>query len=342
MTGKHCIAITGASGFLGGALVKALPPEANVRILSRREWNADSGRKHLEVVLGDLEDDAALARLVEGVDTVFHCAAHMGKGNPRASWRINVDGTAGLARAAAHAGVDHFIYVSSISVFGATRTTHGIICEKNHPERLDRLNPYARTKYQGEVEVRRIGSELGLGHTIVRPTNVYGPRSRPWFEQYARLLRRIPVAFGRLSVDVVYVDDVVDGLLRTAARSPGGKVFHFGHERVPLCRFMSEVGRVIGREPRTLPRSLDRAVRLAIDWSYRLATGTEMSMSLVRELSYPHMLAYSELGYDPRVKLTEGFRRIAAAYRAPGVWAGDREGPVSRLGYNIMPNKLEG
>lgn len=333
MTGRHHIAITGASGFLGGALLNALPPEANIRLLSRRTWDVGTGQKHVKVVLGDLEDDAALVRLVEGVDTVVHCAAYMGKRDLRASCRINVDGTARLARAAARAGVDHFIYVSSISVFGATRTTDGFIYEKTIPERLDRLNPYARTKYQGETEVRRIGRELGLGYTIVRPTNVYGPRSRPWFEQYASLLRRIPVAFGRLLVDIVYVDDVVDGLLRAVARSPRGEVFHFGHELVPLCQFMSEVGRVIGLEPRTLPRSLDRAVRLAIDWTYRLATRTEMSMSLVRELSYPHVQAFLELGYDPRVRLAEGFRKIATAYRAPGVWASNRGGPVSGLGY---------
>ena len=332
MTGLDRIAITGASGFLGGTLLDALPSSSHVRILSRREWDPDVRPKHLDVILGDLDDDAALAQLVKGANTVVHCAASMGKKDSQKSWRINVEGTARLARAAARAGVSHFVYVSSISVFGATRTTK-VIGEKTIPKHLQRLNPYARTKYEGELEVRRIGQETGLGYTIVRPTNVYGPGSGPWFEQFASLLRRLPVAFGRFLVDIVYVDDVVDGLLRAAAQLPDGRVYHFGHEQVPLVRFMEEVGRVIGREPRALPRALDRAVRQAIDWSYRLATGTEMSMSLVQERSYPHVHSYVELGYDPQVNLTEGFRRIAAAYRAPGMWIRNPEGPVSRLEY---------
>ena len=112
-------AVTGASGFFGRALERALAPEGGLRGLFRaeselsRHWQA-SGH---EVVFGDLEDRAALDALVAGADTVFHLAARMGKDDPEASHRVNVLGTEHVARAARAAGVRRFVPVSSISVY---------------------------------------------------------------------------------------------------------------------------------------------------------------------------------------------------------------------------------
>jgi nucleoside-diphosphate-sugar epimerase len=312
-------AVTGAGGFLGEALLEKLAAEGEVRALFRRKdkrstlWAARGCR----IILGSLEDEQSLGELVRGAETVYHCAATMVKGDARLSRQVNVLGTENVARAALAAGVRRFLYVSSISVYSATRRPGDTLTEEIEPENMGRLNNYARTKYEGELVVRRLGAEQGLPYTIIRPTNIYGIRSGPWFRQWARLLRRIPFAIGDIPIDAVYVDDVVDALI-AAGRSPAAEnqVFNIGHEMVQMNRIILEIGRVTGRRVRLLPRGLDGFLRLAVDRIYRGATGAHLSPNLARPAYYPYTKANEAFGYAPRVKLADGFARMAGLYRA--------------------------
>jgi nucleoside-diphosphate-sugar epimerase len=325
-------AVTGASGFIGEVLLERLQSIGHTRVLHRRddEWRARWHNRGTDVVLGDLAQPSQLKALVRGADTVYHCAATMQKGDADLSHRVNVVGTEALLRAAAAAGVRRFVYVSSISVYAATRRHGGMLTEAIEPEDVLSLNAYGRTKYEGELLVRRLGRELGLPFTIIRPTNVYGARSGPWFLQWERMLRTLPVAFGDVPIDVVYVDDLVDALIR-AARSPAAanEVFNVGHEMVSMRQFVLAVARV--RRPRayTLPRVVDRLLRTAIDRGYRAFTHRHMSMSLVRTACYPHHKAHALFGYAPRVTLAEGFERIARSRQSVDESA-RREGQVPR------------
>ena len=319
MTTTGTAAVTGASGFIGRVLVERLRAERPVRVLVRqRDAVADHWeRQGVGLVIGDLGDHSALARLMQRSDAVFHCAAFMGKDDPGRSHDVNVTGTTRAARAALAADVRRFVYVSSISVFGATAAPDGVITERDRPRRVHRLNAYARTKYLGERIVRRLGATDGLAYTIVRPTNVYGPGSGPWFRQLAAMLARVPIAFGDLPVDVVHVDDVADALVLAAgSRGAVGEAFHVGNEMVSMNRFMVEVARVIGRRARVLPRAVDLVLRTLVDRGYRAATGTCMSMSLRAPVRYPHDRATAVLGYAPRVGLAEGFARLRDWYAA--------------------------
>jgi nucleoside-diphosphate-sugar epimerase len=325
-------AVTGASGFIGEVLLERLASTGPTRVLHRRDdaWRARWRARGTDVVLGDLAQPSALEALVGGADTVYHCAATMQKGNADLSRRVNVDGTEALLRAAAAAGVRRLVYVSSISVYAATRRDGDILTEAVEPEHVMRLNAYGRTKYDGELVVRDLGRELGVPFTVIRPTNVYGPRSGPWFLQWERTLRTLPVAFGDVPIDVVYVDDVVDALIR-AARSPAAasQVFNVGHEMVSMRQFVLAVARVSRQRAHTLPRVVDRLLRVAIDRGYRAFTRRYMSMSLVRPAYYPHLKAQALFGYAPRVTLEEGFERIARSRHAGGA-SERRDGRVSR------------
>jgi nucleoside-diphosphate-sugar epimerase len=342
MTMPEIMAVTGATGFLGRALIEHLRPAGPVRALVRRRdarveaWE----RRGCEIVVGDLHDERALAQLTRGAAVVYHCAATMAKGDPNLSHRVNVVGTENIARAACAARVRRFVYVSSISVFAATRPRNRFVTEGVEPERVERLNSYGRTKYAGELAVRRLGREAGLPYTILRPTNIYGPGSGPWFHQFERLLRWLPVALGDLPIDVVYVDDVVEAM-RLAAGSPAAAdgTFHIGHEMVRLNQFILEVARVTGRRARPLPRVLDALLRRAIDRIYRGITRTHMSMSLVRPVLYPHTLASAAFGYSPRVLLRDGFARLGAWYRAGPAAVPDAAGPFSRTGERVVASR---
>ena len=312
-------AVTGASGFLGDALVARLITTRRVRALLRgpAERGASLRACGCEIVQGDLDDERALAALVDGADEVYHCAATMAKTNPALSRRVNVEGTERAARAALAAGVRRFVYVSSASVYAASLSDDNTYPEAFEPRNVERLNHYSRTKYEGECAVRRLAEQEGLRFTIIRPTNVYGLGSRPWFKQWESLLKRVPVAFGDVPIDVVYVKDVVMALEAAAGSAAAeNEVFNIGHEMVKMSHFLGVVGCVIGRETKTLPPNVDRGLRVAIERAFSVFTRTQMSPSLVRPAVYPHAKARAAFGYLPQYRLLDGMAEMKRLYRA--------------------------
>lgn len=314
------VAITGASGFFGAALERRLAPSQRLRGLFRRrtaESDAWTARGH-EVVFGDLDDSAALAALVAGVEVVHHLAARMAKGDAALSRQVNVRGTERLARAAKAAGVRRLVYVSSISVYAATPAAGGTITEATAPADTDTLNPYSATKYAGELALRALAAAGdGPPFTILRPTNVYGPGGRSWVLDWIRRLERLPMVLGGdIPVDLVHVDDVV-AAIQLAGESPAAEneTFHIGHETATLAEYGARFAPIIGRRIRRLPRPVDYVVRVSIERMYRVVKGNRMSMSLTRAVRYPHTRAARLIGYAPAIGLDEGFDRLARWYR---------------------------
>lgn len=314
------VAVTGASGFIGRALEARLRPRARLRGLFRTPSpSAEAWRQRgHELVWGGLDDAEALARLVAGAEVVYHLAARTRKDDREASRRVNVLGTRRLAAAAGAAGVERFVYVSSISVYAATEAPGGTVTEELEPRHVERLNPYSRTKYEGEQVVRALAaSGEGPGFTIVRPTNVYGPGGRAWFLDWAERLERLPVAIGRgLHLDLVHVDDVAEGLVRAGESSATAEeVLHLGGQPVELAAYLTELGEAIGLRVRRLPAPLDRVVRAAIEGVHRVLEGDRMSTPLTRSARYPHAKARRLIGYEPRVSLAEALRELGRRYR---------------------------
>lgn len=314
------VAVTGGSGFIGRALEARLRGRTRLRGLFRtpspiaEAWRE---RGH-EVVFGDVDNEAALARLVEGAEAVYHLAARTRKDDPEASRRVNVDGTARVARVSGAAGAGRLVYVSSISVYAATEAPDGTVTEELEPQHIERLNPYSASKYEGERAVREAaGRGAGPPFTIVRPTNVYGPWGRSWFLDWAERLRRFPLAIGGgLSVDLVHVDDVADALAR-AGEAPvaAGEVLHVGGEPVVLADYLAGVGEAVGVRVRRLPAALDAVARHTIEGAHRILKGERMSTPLTRSVRYPHDKARRLIGYEPRVSLEEGLAGMKRWYR---------------------------
>lgn len=310
------IAVTGASGFIGRAVVESLSWTARVRALVRSYDTRinELTRLGVDLTCGDLAEPETAMQLVRGADVVIHCAAQMGLGDRARSFLVNAIGTERLARAARAAGVERFIHVSSISVLGATRRPGDVLTEDDQPEDTPHLNAYAQTKYLGECRLRdAAGHELSW--TIIRPTNVYGLGSGPWFRNWVRLIRRLPIALGDIAVDVVHVDDVVQALCLAAAMPSGtNHVLHVGHEMVKLNRYVQAIGELVGQRVLTLPPRLDAALCWTIERGYRLMSGHHMSLALTRSVRYPHARARAVLGYEPRIRLMDGLRKMGEQY----------------------------
>lgn len=205
------VLVTGATGFVGGAVIarlirSGLPLRAAVRCPSR---GLPDGIE--QIVVGDIATNTDWHRAVTGVDTVVHLAARAHVMRDRRSplveyRRVNVTGTLNLAREAAVAGVRRFVFLSSVKVNGES----GLFSESDTPAPRD---PYGVTKQEAESGLRDISSSTGLEVVIVRAPLVYGPGVRANFRALMRAVAYgVPLPFGavRNRRSLVAVENLAD------------------------------------------------------------------------------------------------------------------------------------
>lgn len=186
------VVVTGASGFVGRRFCDTL---------SRSNLDPEpiAGRSAGGL---DVTDVSGWSAVLAGAEVVTHLAAlaHVSTAGiakaPDAFFRVNVDGTIKVARAAVQAGVRRFVFVSSIGVLGVT-SGERIWTEKDIPAPAE---PYALTKWEAEQALRRLQGETGLDVVIVRPTLVYGPGVKGNFDRLLRLIALgTPLPFGSIN-----------------------------------------------------------------------------------------------------------------------------------------------
>ena len=229
MSGVRCVSITGATGFVGSAtLDTALAKGLRVRALTRKTAKE---RDRLDWIGGTLEDAAALGRLVEGADAVIHIAGLTSTPNPGRFEAANVTGTANMIAAAKAAGIQRFVFVSSLSA--------------REPE----LSEYGASKARAEALVKA----SGLDWTIVRPPAVYGPGDKDMFELFrAAKYGFVPVP-PKGATSIIHVEDLARLLIALAPVNPmtKGQVYEpwddnaFGYEHKKLAKM---IGEAVGNE----------------------------------------------------------------------------------------------
>ncbi len=221
MTGPALV--TGASGFVGSAVVRALLAAGHqVRVLVR----PTSDPRNLQglpvaTCVGRLEDRASLAAAVAGCAALFHVAAdyRLWVRDPAAMQRANVDGTRDLMAAAQAAGVARIVYTSSVATLGLN--ADGTPADETTPVgATDMIGPYKRSKFDAEQVVREMVRARGLPAVIVNPSTPVGPRDvKP--TPTGRII--VEAASGRMpgyvdtGLNLVHVDDVAAGHLAAFA-----------------------------------------------------------------------------------------------------------------------------
>lgn len=318
--------ITGALGFIGRSLATRLRAEGvEVRGVDVR---AAAGE---DVVAGDVAEPGPWQAYAEGCSLVVHTAAVVSNvAGLDGQWRTNVLGTRRALDAARDAGARRFVHLSSIRAFSDLGFPDGV--DERWPVRPDG-NAYVDTKIASEQVALQAHAAGEVEVVIVRPGDVYGPGSRPWTLLPLEAIRTGRFALpagGRGVFSPVYVDDLVDGVLR-AARHPGaaGQVFTLaGPEAMPTAEFFGHYARMLGvPEPRTLPTPVLAAVATvvgAIERSRGADSETTASAAryLARTGTYSIEKARGVLGYAPAVDLEEGMRRTEAWLRAEGLLDG--------------------
>jgi len=238
----------------------------------------------------------------EPVDDVVHLAALAGvrpsSERPSQYMRVNVEGTANLLESACRAGITHFVFASSSSVYGLSKDIPFSEDQELHPASV-----YGASKRAAEILCQAFYSLYGLPVTALRFFTVYGPRQRPEMaiHKFARLMLRgesIPVyGDGSAARDYTYVDDIVDGLVRAIGRPGEYQVFNLGNTHpTRLDELIEQLGTALGVTPE-LEHHPDQPGDVPITWA------------AVSE-------AERVLGYRPRVDLAEGLERFVKWLRA--------------------------
>ncbi len=311
MTG--IIALTGASGFIGGHVARRLARDGwRLRALVHHTLPEAEGAD-LTIVRGSLDDEASLAELVEGADAVVHCAGLVRAASRHELRRINAEATGRLARLAAQRTPSgRFVFVSSLAAREPT------------------LSAYAASKREGERALLDLGASPAW--TILRSAAVYGPGDEatlPFFRQVRRGLAFVPG--GKASrASLLYVDDLA-GLVSALVSGQGGEgsTFEVDDGR-PGGYSWDEIVATAAREMDKdisclpVPRALTQAVAAAnVGWSRLMGRRALITPGKVRELYHPDWVVHGEgacasTDWRPEVDLDEGFKRTIAWYRDHG------------------------
>ena len=247
--------VTGASGFIGSAVLRRLVEAGGeVRALVRK--GSDLGNLSgiaCELRYGDLADAASLATALEGCEALFHVAAdyRLWVPEPAAIYRTNVDGTRTLMRAALAAGVSRVVYTSSVATLGL-RADAGPADETTPSTLADMIGHYKRSKFLAEEEVGGLVREAGLQAVIVNPSAPIGPRDRrptPTGRMIVQAASGKMPAYVDTGLNVVHVDDVALGHLLAFERGRVGERYILGGEDMSLRQILAEVARLVGRPP---------------------------------------------------------------------------------------------
>ncbi len=315
------VLVTGASGGLGGAVLRRLAPGRKVRVLVRRipsePWPG------VDVVVGDLGDEEAVERAVRGARTVVHVGAAM-KGGWEDHERGTVEGTRKVVEACRRHGVEKLVHISSLSVADWAGQDGGVLSEGSRLEpRPEDRGHYTRAKLAAERIVSEAAREHGLPAVILRPGQIFGGRMPLLTPAVARRVgaRWLVLGDGTLRLPLVYLDDVVDAVVE-ALDGPlaGGEIIQLVD---PCTPSQNEVlaaaasGAKVVRVPRWLlfaAGSLSEPL-LALLKRKSPVSAYRLKSALAR-LEFESPRARELLGWQPRVGVVEGIRRqVAGAER---------------------------
>lgn len=320
------VLVTGATGFTGGHLARALAKRGyQVRALVRSAAPAlrDAG---VEAVTGDLRDLASLARAADGVAVVYHVAAiYRQAGLREAEYRaVNAAAVRTVLDAAAAGGARRVVHCSTVGVHGDVEHPPA---DEDAPLRPGDI--YQLTKLEGERIARQAGADTGVEVVVARPTGIYGPGDRRLLKLFRGVARRrfIILGDGRIYYHLTYIDDLVEGF-RLCGEVPAaaGRTYILAGGEVTT---LNELAALIAAEAGVRPPSLHLPV-----WPFWLAGAACEALCapfgleppiyrrrvdfFTKSRAFDISRARAELGYAPAVTLREGIRRTLAWYRQEG------------------------
>jgi len=319
--------VTGATGFAGSHLTRKLVGLGHeVRILVRSQSNIRQfGNLDLDVVVGKIEIPADVDKAARDRELVYHLAANYRVAGVKDDvyWQTNLEGTKNVVDASLRHGIEHLIHCSTVGV-------HGRITDPPANERTAYApgDIYQRSKTEAEKIVRRAINEEKLPATIFRPAAIYGPGDTRLLKLFRAIKRRrfMMIGSGEVLYHLIYVNDLVDGILCCSDRDPRGQVYILaGDDYVRL----KDLVRMIAS---TLQVPIPR-LRLPVWPVYGAAAVCELVCKQLRvepplyrrrldffrkDRAFEITKAKREIGFAPRVPLEQGIASTANWYLEHG------------------------
>jgi nucleoside-diphosphate-sugar epimerase len=342
--------VTGAGGWLGRALVKALrigipevaelaePEPRALRLLVHTETEAttlaDLGPEAL-ITVGDVTEPGSLEPLFAGLEpgfAVFHCAGLIHPRRVRELYQVNHQGTRHVIEAALEAGVGRFMHVSSNSPIGVNRAVDQVF---GADAPYDPYLGYGASKKLAEDAVNEACADRELRATIIRPPWFYGPGQPPRQSEFFGMIRRgkVPlVGSGNNRRSMAYVDNICCGLLLAERRDVAvGQTYWIADERpYPIREIIDTIADVLAedfdmdvvRKVRKLPGfassvayGVDKILQAFGLYHMKFHVLSEMNKTIACSIDK----ARAELGYAPPIALREGMRRSVADLLERGI-----------------------
>ena len=325
------VLVTGATGFIGGHLVRHLVGQGHqVRVSARQESKvADLAGAGVEVALADITEPDSVRMAIADIQVVYHLAAiRQTWGAPDSIYqKVNVEGTLNLLQASAEIGVHRFIHCSSV---GVARHRGNLQADESLPysEPTSQVL-YHRSKTKAERLVLEYTQRGRVPAVVIRPVITYGPEDESGMvTRLAMLLAQgwfVPIGNGLNHMDLVYIDDLVTGMHLALERGAVGRVYILsGIEPIQTRRLIEAICGMLGRQsPRIyVPVFLAQAVGWGMETLWRagvwMGAGLDDREPLVTrdkvatltiDRGFSHARASRELGYRPRVELEVGLQR---------------------------------
>jgi nucleoside-diphosphate-sugar epimerase len=320
--------VTGATGLLGSHIVEKLVARGD-RVRAFVRSGSSTGFLQtlgVERVVGDLTDRESCRRAVQGVGTVYHCAAKVGDWGKWREFEVAcLDGTRNLADVSIEEGIGRFLHISSTSAYGHPREGGPPIDES--AELGQRLWPlwdyYTRSKVDCERLLWDLAETRGLPLTVIRPSWLYGERDRTTLERLVGRLRRgkVPlIGRGDNPLSAIYAGNVADAAILAACDSGSvGEAYNVTHQgQLTQREFLELFIQAIGAPPirRRISYRLTFAASFLIEAVARLRGRKSPPMItryaawlMGRSLSYSTAKAESKLGWKPSLGNRESIER---------------------------------
>ncbi len=327
------VLVTGASGFVGSAVARALKARGADVVCLVRQSSARGNLNDLSAQLsyGDMRDQASVQAAANGARYLFHVAAdyRIWARDPEEIVSANREGTEAVMRAALACGVERIVYTSSVATLGPKPGA-----DKDAPaDETGALTPqtavgaYKRSKVIAERIVEAMVAEQGLPAVIVNPSTPIGPRDikpTPTGRVIVEAANGKIPAFIDTGLNLVHVDDVADGHLKALERGKIGERYILGGQDVTLSQMLADIAEQVGREAPTtkLPRKPLYPLAVLFEAVAQI-TGKEPMLTVdalnmaKRRMFYSSAKAERELGYATRPYL-EGIKDALTWFHAHG------------------------
>jgi nucleoside-diphosphate-sugar epimerase len=291
------ILVTGASGFLGSALVPELLKKGyKVRALCRTSEAAGQLPKKVDASVGDVTIPETLSGAMRGVDTVIHLAGMVSYSKPREElFRVNAIGTKNLLSQCS--GRQRFILASSVSVYGKIRGE----ADESYPV-------LPRTAYgESKLSAERFVAESGIDGVMLRIAPMYGKGSSSWVKNLELLDRGFPIPSTKNLTHIVHVSDAVQAIVKSVGKGEG--VYNVASEKpVPFVEFAGSIVTMLGKKPRVLPSFMVSAMASMAGMKKYLDV-------LTANRNYSIRKAQDELGYAPKADFAAEAKAMVEWYR---------------------------